>query len=204
MKKTRIVRTSCRWPVGALVLVAALAAAGPAGAQQGVAGEWRVHGGDAGFTRYSALDQIDAETVGDLRIAWRREAVDASLRTRWPELRYSNQLRSTPIMAGGVLYASNGIGFVEAFDPGTGETLWVQDAAFLGDETPRGAANRGVAWWEADGDRRIFAIRPPYLMAVDAATGRLIETFGDGGSIWPTTQRPATPERRRRWWSGTS
>ncbi len=29
-------------------------------------------------------------------------------------------------MVGGVLYASNGIGLVEAFDPATGRTIWVQ------------------------------------------------------------------------------
>ena len=159
------------------------AAAGPALAQQGVSGEWRVHGGDAGFTRYAALDQIDAETVADLRIAWRRASVDPSLRDRWPELRYSNELRSTPIMVDGVLYASNGIGLVEAFDPGTGETLWVQDTAFLGEERPRGAANRGVAYWADGDDRRIFSIRPPYLFATDAATGRPVETFGNGGRV---------------------
>ena len=168
---------------GVLAATVALAAAGSALAQHGVSGEWRVHGGDAGFTRYAALDQIDAANVGDLRIAWRRASVDASLGDRWPELRYSNELRSTPIMVAGVLYASNGIGLVEAFDPGTGETIWVQDAAFLGEATPRGAANRGVAYWADGGDRRIFSIRPPYLIATDAATGRPIETFGDGGLV---------------------
>ena len=183
MADSRMLRMPHRQHVGALVLVMVLASAATAAAQQGVSGEWRVHGGDAGFTRYAALDQIDSETVGDLQIAWRREAVDASLRERWPELRYSNQLRSTPIMVDGVLYASNGIGLVEAFDPGTGETIWVQDATFLGDETPRGAPNRGVGWWESDDERRIFALRPPHLMAVDAETGQLIDSFGEAGLV---------------------
>ena len=152
-------------------------------AQHGTTGEWRVHGGDAGYTRYAPLDQINADTVGDLQIAWRRGAVDESLHTRWPDLRYSNQLRSTPIMVDGVLYASNGIGLVEALDPGTGEALWVQDASFLGDDTPRGASSRGVAYWEAEDDKRIFSIRAPYLIATDAGTGRLIESFGDDGTV---------------------
>ena len=43
-----------------------------------------------------------------------------------PQLRPANNFRSTPIMVGGVLYASNGIGLVEAFDPATGRTIWVQ------------------------------------------------------------------------------
>ena len=164
-------------------LVGAVALTTSATAQQGTTGEWHVHGGDAGFTRYSSLDQIDADTVHDLKIAWRRGAVDSSLTTKWPDLRYSNQLRSTPIMVDGVLYASNGIGLVEAFDSGTGETLWVQDASFLGDETPRGAANRGVGYWESREDKRIFSIRPPYLIATNAATGRMVASFGNDGKV---------------------
>ena len=66
MADSRTARIFHRQYVGALVLVLALVGSGTATAQQGVSGEWRVHGGDAGFTRYAALDQIDAETVGDL------------------------------------------------------------------------------------------------------------------------------------------
>ena len=178
----------CTWRIGGrrrtlAALIGAVAIAPPAAAQQGTTGEWRVHGGDAGFTRYSSLDQIDADTVHGLEIAWRRWAVDGSLAAKWPDLQYSNQLRSTPIMVDGVLYASNGIGLVEAFDPGTGETIWVQDAPFLGDETPRGASNRGVGYWASGDDRRIFSIRPPYLIATDALTGRMLASFGDGGKV---------------------
>ena len=39
--------------------------------QRGVTnGEWRRTGGDGGSTRYSALDQISAANVRNLRIAW--------------------------------------------------------------------------------------------------------------------------------------
>ena len=34
------------------------------------AGEWRYIGGDAAHTRYSPLDQINAENFGDLEVAW--------------------------------------------------------------------------------------------------------------------------------------
>ena len=152
-------------------------------AQQGTTGEWHVHGGDAGYTRYSSLDQINIDTVGDLEIMWRRSSVDASLIQQWPDLQYSNQLRSTPIMVDGVLYASNGIGLVEAFDPRTGQTLWVQDHSFLGDDTPRGGSNRGVAYWAGGTDKRIFSIRPPYLIATNASTGQSIDSFGSNGKV---------------------
>ena len=41
-------------------------------AQQGATkGEWRYYGGDAGNTKYSPLDQINATNVKELQIAWR-------------------------------------------------------------------------------------------------------------------------------------
>ncbi len=169
---------------GAMMLAAGLTST--TAAQDGTTGEWRVHGGDSGYTRYASLDQINTDTVNDLEIVWRRPAVDRSLHDRWPDLRYSNQLRSTPVMVDGVLYGSNGLGIVEAFDPATGETRWVQDLPFLtDDETPRGAANRGVGFWEDDdgGGRRILSVRPPYLLATDVETGRLVSDFGDGGKV---------------------
>ncbi|HIE95071.1 MAG TPA: hypothetical protein EYQ83_20225, partial [Acidobacteria bacterium] len=178
-----------RWCRATRVFAATMLAGGvtsTAAAQDGTTGEWRAHGGDSGYTRYAPLDQINADTVNDLEIVWRRPAVDRSLHDRWPDLRYSNQLRSTPVMVDGVLYGSNGLGIVEAFDSATGETRWVQDLPFLtDDETPRGAANRGVGFWEDDdgGGRRILSVRPPYLLATDVETGRLVSDFGDGGKV---------------------
>ena len=168
-------------PFWAFLIVLVFSTSGSA--QQGTTGEWHVHGGDSGYTRYSSLNQINTDTVGDLDIAWRRSSVDASLIQQWPDLQYSNQLRSTPIMVDGILYASNGIGLVEAFDPGTGQTLWVQDHSFLGDDTPRGASNRGVAYWADGADKRIFSIRPPYLLATNASTGQSLDSFGSNGKV---------------------
>ena len=43
--------------------------------QTGVeSGDWRFYGGDAGSTRYSALDLIDRDNVQNLQIAWRWKA----------------------------------------------------------------------------------------------------------------------------------
>ena len=49
-------------------------------------GEWHYYGGDKGFTRYSPLDQIDPENVGDLGLRWRRPKVSARLREAFPEV----------------------------------------------------------------------------------------------------------------------
>src|SRR5690606_30824442 len=99
------------------IALAALLASAAASAQHGAAdGEWRAYSGDAGSTKYSPLEQIDASNVSQLEIAWRRPAVDASILEQVPDLRYGASFRSTPLMIDGVLYAPNGIGFVEAFD----------------------------------------------------------------------------------------
>ena len=172
--------------VGGLCVAASALLMSPSHAQEGTDGrEWRAHGGDAGYTRYAPLDQINRANVGTLRMVWRRPAVDRSLRERFPDLRHSNNLRSTPIMVGGMLYASNGIGLVEAFDPATGETVWVQELPASGDDAHRGRSSRGVAYWHgrAPNDPRILSIRGPYLLATDARTGKLIPEFGDGGKV---------------------
>ena len=52
--------------------------AGLAEAQQGATdGEWRSYGGDTGSTKYSPLDQIDANNFEQLEVAWRWQSVDA-------------------------------------------------------------------------------------------------------------------------------
>src|SRR5438128_8753322 len=71
-------------------------------------GQWRSYAGDSGSTKYAPLDQITRENVSNLRIVWRRPAVDPSLAARDPSLRFSNNFRSTPLMVNGVLYSPTG------------------------------------------------------------------------------------------------
>ena len=48
-----------------------LIVAQPGRAQRGAGGgEWRHYGGDAGGTKYSALDQINASNVNKLQMIW--------------------------------------------------------------------------------------------------------------------------------------
>jgi glucose dehydrogenase len=106
----------------AIALLAALALA----AQALPAGDWRYWGGDRAFTRYSPLEQITKENVGQLTIAWRQPAVDPALKEAYPDLRVSGNFRSTPLMIKGLLYAPNGVGLLRALDPATGATRWEQ------------------------------------------------------------------------------
>jgi glucose dehydrogenase len=168
--------------VGAAI-VAGLAL--PLAAQHGApGGEWRSHGGDPASTKYAPLDQITKANVSQLRIAWRRPAVDPSLVRDMPTFSFSRDFRATPLMVDGVLYSSNGVGLVEAFNPGTGATLWVQQP--FSDEPERGVrgnSTRGIAYWSADNDRRLFVIRGEFLIALDPGTGRSIAAWGDAGRV---------------------
>ena len=82
--------------------------------------EWRSYSSDPGSTKYVALDQINASNVAQMRVAWRRPAVDPQLMALNPKLTFSNNFRATPLMIDGVLYGPNGVGLVEAFHPATG------------------------------------------------------------------------------------
>ena len=142
-------------------------------------GEWRYYGGDRAFTRYSPLDQINRTNVKDLEIVWRRPATAS----RWtdevfPDLDPNHYLRSTPLMIDGALYASNALGFVEAFDPGTGETLWVQEPVETTLQEVSGTSTRGLDVWADGSDRRLFLVRGRYLYAINMATGARYEGFG--------------------------
>ena len=148
--------------------------------------EWRYYGGDKGFTRYSALDQINRDNVKNLRIAWRRPAVSDRLMQAFPDLRPNAYLRSTPIMIDGVLYTQDGNGLVIAIDGETGRTLWEQQLISPTREDANGSATRGVDYWRGGAgnvDKRIFAIRGESLHALNAETGEPAKGFGDQGRV---------------------
>ncbi len=160
--------------------MAVLSAPGAADAQSGAEdGQWRYYGGDAGSTRYAPLDQINPDNVADLEIAWRWQAANFGPQ---PEFNY----RTTPLMVDGVLYATAGYRrTVVAIDAGTGETLWTYRLDEGDRAAPRRNSGRGVAWWESAGVApRIFMVTPGFqLVALDAATGRPVPDFGDGGVV---------------------
>src|SRR5271167_4311397 len=96
-----------------------------AGAQpKPASGEWPSYGGDKGFTRYSPLAQINRDNVKNLRVVWRRSAVDPLIMDKFPDLSPSNYFRGTPVIVDGVLYAPDGVGRIEALDAATGRTKW--------------------------------------------------------------------------------
>jgi quinoprotein glucose dehydrogenase len=142
--------------------------------------EWRYYGADHAFTRYSPLDQVTRANVKNLKIVWRRPAVNTTLTDAFPDLKVSTYLKSTPIVIDGVVYTQNAHGLVTAFDGATGKTLWEQEPQ---KEEAAGDPTRGLDFWRGGADRRIIAIRGEYLYALDATTGKPSTDFGSGGRV---------------------
>lgn len=153
----------------------------PANAQTGTAaGDWLYYGGDAGSTKYSSLDQINAENVSELEIVWRWKANNFGPR---PDYNWE----ATPLAVDGTLYVTAGARRdAVAIDGQTGETLWMYrfDEGVRGDRGVR-PQNRGLTYWtDGEGDERILMMSPGYhLICLDAKTGRPIEGFGENGII---------------------
>jgi glucose dehydrogenase len=179
--------------------------------------EWPYYGGDPGATKYSTLDQITAANVKDLHVAWRHPGIPPEVATAYPEIlkelpgrerhlffenssnESRNNFQSTPLMVDGVMYAVNLIGLVEAIDPVTGKTLWVQEPLLQG---LAGYADRqkirGLGYWRDGNDARTFNVRGRSLFALDAKTGKPRADFGDNGKV-DLTQGFRLPARGYSW-----
>ena len=162
-----------------------LNASSPAMAQYGApaSGEWPTYGGDLGSTKYSPLEQINAENFGDLEIAWRWRSADGlpsvatpgggewraesrvifdELNRRDPDRWRDGQpptitnLKATPLMVGGRLFINLPTSSGAAIDARTGETLWVFNPKSYEEGTTTMSARwnqRGVAYWSDGPDR---------------------------------------------------
>ncbi len=161
----------------ALVLLLAGGATLPAAAQDrgNPFGEWRYWGADQWSTRYSPLDQINADNFEELEVAWVWRGDNFS-----PEPDFI--MRSTPIYADGLVYTVAGQRrTLAALDPATGETLWTFREPYTErwQGSPRKNYGRGVAYGEIDGRGVIYLVTPGFFLhALDAKTGAPLEGFG--------------------------
>lgn len=202
-----------QWKVRVLLAVVALGAAmglsatlaGQSGATSSSSDtEWRFFGGDTGATRYSPANQIHADNVRDLRVAWRWSARNFGPRP-------ANQMQVSPLIVDGVMYTTAGINRdVVALDAATGQLLWHWRPTGellrwfdIIDPLAR-TAGRGVTYWtDGAGDERIFVVMGSYmLVALDAKTGRQVSSFGTDGVVdlvanlrWD--ERPGLPREGR-------
>lgn len=137
--------------------------AGPSTALR--AGDWLHPGQDAGATKYSTLDQINATNVHRLQRAWTFNTGDKT-----------GFFESTPLVVDGMMYLSAQNG-VFALDPVSGKQLWKFETS--------GSTRRGVSYWPGDATAaaRIIVSSQSRLLAIDPKSGRLIKDFGEGGFV---------------------
>lgn len=144
---------------------------------------WPAYGGSPEMIRYSSLKQIDTSNVGQLQLAWSYSSQDADTANH-------SQIQCNPIMIDGMLYGVTPQMKLFAVDAGTGQQVWMFDPNARTDFDAYRAAfhiminSRGVAYW-SDGkqDHRLFFTAGSRTYAVDAKTGKPVDSFGDHGSI---------------------
>ena len=140
--------------------------------------EWPAYAADEAGSKYLPLDQINADTVADLEIVWRQPVIPDAIRngetTRGPV-----GSQTTPLMAGGLLYFSTGLGSVAALEPTTGEVVWNTGPS----DGVRVRQTRGIAYWVDSDERRVVATLGPKLVSLDAQTGVRDPGFGENGEV---------------------
>jgi alcohol dehydrogenase (cytochrome c)/quinohemoprotein ethanol dehydrogenase len=120
---------------------------------------WISHGRTYAEQRYSPLDQVNADTVGDLGLAW------------FADMDTARGQEATPLVIDGKLYLTTAWSKVKAFDAATGEPLWSYDPKVPGETAVKACCdtvNRGLAAW---GDKLFLGTLDGRLIALDRETG---------------------------------
>jgi quinoprotein glucose dehydrogenase len=130
---------------------------------------WRDYAGTSDSAQYTALTQITRDNVKNLQVAWTYPTGD------------NRRYAFAPLMANGMLYVLGKGNSIAAVNAATGKEIWTY--------TPSPAftviTTRGINYWQSkDGkERRLFFCGNHSLRALDAATGKPIESFGVNGAV---------------------
>jgi quinohemoprotein ethanol dehydrogenase len=124
------------------------------------AADWTTYGRTNDEQRFSPLNQINEQNIGQLGLQWSRE------------LGTTRGLEATPLVSNGVIYTTGEWSVAYALDAKTGEVLWTFDP-----QVPRARArriccdvvNRGVAFYH---DKVLLGTLDGRLIALEAKTGK--------------------------------
>jgi PQQ-dependent dehydrogenase (methanol/ethanol family) len=143
-------------------------------------GNWLMYGRTYDDHRFSPLNQINEQTVGNLGLAWRHE------------FGTTRGLEATPLVEDGVLYTSGSWSVVYAIDARTGEVRWTYDpkvdrsrAYFICCDV----VNRGVALYHG---KVYVGTLDGRLIALDERTGSTvwIASTADSAKPYSITSSP--------------
>ena len=128
--------------------------------------DWAVYLGDSGRQHYSPLTQINRHNVAELQQAWVYRSGEAK-----------GLMYTSPLVIDGVLYGLSPQLVAFALNAASGEEIWRTDL-----DLPN-TAQRGLMWWQKGDDRRVFFTAGSELLALNAADGTLVSSFGEGGRL---------------------
>ena len=118
---------------------------------------WLTYSGGYFSQRFSELDEIAPDNVGDLELQW---VYQTPVMGPW---------QATPVVVDGVMYLTQRPNDIVALDARTGRVYWIYRHPTSPDHLACcGANNRGVA---VLGDRVFMATLDAHVVAIDATTG---------------------------------
>ncbi|HUA84804.1 MAG TPA: PQQ-binding-like beta-propeller repeat protein [Bryobacteraceae bacterium] len=160
MKATRLLRLQVVWLVLSPLALDA----------QNV--NWAEFLGGPEAAHYSPLTQVNTANADKLRIAWSYETGDDTSYT------------FCPLVVDNIAYVAAKDGALVALDATAGKEIWVHKFA-PGGRFSGIAGQRGANYWESQdrSDRRIFVTAEGSLQAIDARTGKLVDSFADHGKL---------------------
>lgn len=140
--------------------------------------EWRHYAGDTNSSRYAPIDKIHTGNVAGLKVAWELETLP-------PRVRPVGMIQSNPVVVDGVLYAAGYDLQIYAVEAHTGRVLWKNTGFAQSTQRRMSAAgvSRGVTYWKDGSTERVFAPVREHILAIDAKSGKLADSFGVGGAI---------------------
>jgi len=141
--------------------------------------DWRHYGNSVGGTRFAEVEQINTETVSNLKEVWRYRSGT------------TEDFKATPLQVDNRLYLCGALNVMMALDSDTGEEIWRHDPGLVQPAKHQYARTcRGVSYHEAPADytgecskRIITGTIDASLIAVDAMTGEPCANFGKNGVV---------------------
>lgn len=133
---------------------------------------WSDYLGGPAAAHYSPLKQLTPANIDQLAVAWSYETGD--------DLSYT----FCPLVVDNIAYVAAKDGSLVALDATTGKELWIYRFA-AGGRFSGIAGQRGANYWEnADrSDRRVLVTANGMLYALEARTGKLVDSFADHGKL---------------------